>query len=71
MSFKKIVGSHVALQGNSFLALNHNKTEIVKFLVSEWEKKKEKVITEKVLYVTHGEKCVCLNDNQGVPAIIL
>ena len=69
MSFKKIVGSHVALQWNSFLGLNHDKTELVKFLVSEWEKKKEKVIiTEKVIYVIHGEKCVCLNENQGVPA---
>ena len=39
VSFKKIVGSHVALQCNSFLGLNHNKTELAKFLVSEWEKK--------------------------------
>ena len=36
---KKMVGSHVALQWNSFLGLNHNNTELVKFLVSEWEKK--------------------------------
>ena len=25
--------------------------------------------TEKVIYVTYGEECVCLNDNQGVPAL--
>ena len=66
ISFKKIVGSHVALQWNLFLGLNHNKTELVKFIVSKWEKKN---ITEKVFYVTYGEKCVCLNDNQGVPAL--
>ena len=42
ISFKKIVGSHVALQWNSFLGLNHNKTELVKFLVSEWEKKNDR-----------------------------
>ena len=61
---KKIVASHAALEWNSFLGLNHNKTELVKFLVSEWEKKN---ITEKIIYVTYGKKCVCLNDNQGVP----
>ena len=63
---QKTVGSHVALQWNSFLGLKHNKTELVKFLVPEWEKKN---ITEKVIYVTSCEKCVCLNDNQGVPAL--
>ena len=46
--------------------LNHNKTKLVKFLLSEWEKKN---IAEKVTYVTYGEKCVCLKDNQGVPAL--
>ena len=66
ISFKEIVGSHVALQQNSFLGLNHNKTELVKFLVSEWEKKN---ITEKVIYVNYGEKCVYLNDNQGAQAL--
>ena len=25
--------------------------------------------TEKVIYVTYGEECICLNDNQGVPAL--
>ena len=62
---KKIVGSHVALQWNSFFVLNYNKTEHVKFLVCEWEKKN---ITKKVIYVTYDKKCICLNDNQGVPA---
>ena len=52
ISFKKSVGSHVALQWNSFLGLNNNKTELIKFLVSEWEKKN---ITEEVIYVTYGE----------------
>ena len=66
ISFKKIIGSHVALQWNSFLGLNYNKTELVKFPVFEWEKKN---VTEKVIYVTYSEKCVCLNDNQGVPAL--
>ena len=66
ISFKKIVGSHVALQWKSFLDLSHNKTEFVKFLTSEWDKKN---ITEKVTYVTYGEKCVCLNDDQEVPAL--
>ena len=32
----------------------------------EWEKKN---IREKVIYVAYGEKCVCLNDNQGVLAL--
>ena len=36
---KKIVGSHVVPQWRLFLGLNHNKTELAKFLVSEWEKK--------------------------------
>ena len=63
---RKIVGNHVALQWNSFLGLNHNKTQLIKFLVPEWEKKN---ITEKIIYVTNGEKCVCSNDNQGVPAL--
>ena len=49
---QKIVGSHVALQWNSFLGINYNKTELIKLLVSEWEKKN---ITEKVNYVTYGE----------------
>ena len=31
ISFKKNVGSHVALQWNTFLGLNHNKTKLVKF----------------------------------------
>ena len=34
--------------------------------MSEREKKN---ITEKVTYVTYGEKFVCLKDNQGVPAL--
>ena len=51
---------------NSFLGLNRNKTELAKFLVSELENKN---ITEKVICVTYGKKCVCLNDNQGVPAL--
>ena len=57
---------NLALQWNSFLGLNHNKTQLIKFLVPEWEKKN---ITEKIIYVTNGEKCVCSNDNQGVPAL--
>ena len=57
ISFKNIVGSHVAPQWNSYLDLNHNKTKLVKFLVSEWEKKNK---TEKVICVTYGEKCASI-----------
>ena len=48
------------------LVLNHNRIELFKFLVSEWEKKNTK---EKVIYVTSGEKCDCLNYNQRVQAL--
>ena len=66
VSFRKNVGSHVALQWNSFLDLNHNKTELVQFLVSKWEKKN---ITEKATQVTYDEKYCCLNYNQEIPAL--
>ena len=38
ISLKKNVRSHVALQWNLFLGLNHKKTELVKLLVSQWGK---------------------------------
>ena len=40
LHFKKIIGSQTIRQWNTFLGNNTNKTELVKFLVSEWRKKR-------------------------------
>ena len=61
ISFKKIVPNNVIRQWHSFLGDGNNKTELVKFLVSEWKKKS--IPGMKILYVTTGAECWCINDD--------
>ena len=51
LEFKKILGSQLIKQWNSFLSLANNKTELIKFIVAEW-KKNVFLFSNKLIYVT-------------------
>ena len=62
LHFKKIIGSQTIRQWNTFLGNNTNKTELVKFLVSEWRKKE----LRKEVYITCENRCIRLNDGKEI-----
>lgn len=50
LQFKKIVGSRLIKQLNSFLSSAYNKTELIKFIVAEWEKN-ARLFSNKLIYI--------------------
>ena len=50
LQFKKIVGSRLIKQLNSFLSSAYNKTELIKFIVAEWEKN-ARIFSNKLIYI--------------------
>ena len=49
-SYGKIVGSRLIKQLNSFLSSAYNKTELIKFIVAEWEKN-ARLFSNKLIYI--------------------
>ena len=68
LSFKKIVGTNVIRQWNSFLGDNNNKNSLVHFLVDNWREYTMPV--NKVIYATIGDKCICLSDSMNTPTLL-
>ena len=58
----RLTGSQTIRQWNTFLGNNTNKTELVKFLASEWRKKE----LRKEVHVTCKNRCIRLNDGKEI-----
>jgi len=67
VSFKKIIGNNIIRQWHSFLGEGNNKTELIKFLVSEWKSKQ--IDNGKIIYATYGSHCICINDGREIAAL--
>ena len=62
LKFKKIIGCQVIKQWGSFLSSGENKKELLRFLVSRWEKNCD-VIGDLDVYVTFDGSCIKLGSN--------
>ena len=66
VQIKKIVGTNIIRQWNSFLGDNNNKNSFVHFLVNNnW--REHTMPVNKVIYATIGDKWICLNDSMNMP----
>ena len=61
VKLKKIISSAPIKQWTEFLASSDNKNLLVEFIVREWQVIRER-IKDKVLYVTVGQKTLCLSE---------
>ena len=56
LEFKKVVGSQLIKQWNSFVSSDNKETELIKFSVAGW-KKNARLFSDKLIYVTCEEEC--------------
>ena len=65
LGFKRIVASAEIKQWGSFLSSNENKSSLVTFIVSEWERREYRSkILRKDLFVTDGSRTFIINSQE-------
>ena len=59
LQFRNIIGSSLIKQWGAFLSNGDNKAELIRFLVSRWERQNQ-ILGDAKLYVAYDEKCLCI-----------